>query len=94
MNLKRTIAALGVAALVACPAAATAKSVNGGSGKGAEALADVAVGDRVMVQAKVAGPIDPAKPVVARHFLDKGPVPPPSEDEEPKAPETVEPPAA
>ena len=168
MNLKRTIAALGVAALVACPAAATAKSGNGGAGKGAEAgakhegkkpkkpkkpkvktyefkglvaavadgsvqvqvlhgnsggkkfkgqtltfdvskakvkvadvnndgkhdLADVAVGDRVMVQAKVAGAIDPAKPVVARHFLDKGPVPPPSDEDEPKAPETVEPPAA
>lgn len=172
MNLKRTIAALGVAALVACPAAATAKSGNGGSGKGAEGgakhegkkpkkpkkpkvqtyefkglvaavadgsvqvqvlhgnsrgkkfkgqtltfdlskakvkvadvnndgkrdLADVAVGDRVMVQAKVAGPIDPAKPVLARHFLDKGPVPPKADDEpkddEPKAPETTEPPAA
>lgn len=61
-------------------------------------LADVAVGDRVMVQAKVAGPVDPAKPVVARHFLDKGPVPPKADDEskpedEPKAPETTEPPA-
>ena len=47
-------------------------------------LADVAAGDRVQVQAKVAGPVDPAQPVVARHFVDKGPVP---------APETTEPPA-
>ena len=44
-------------------------------------LADVAAGDRVNVQAKVAGPLDAAKPVAARHFVDKGPAPPPSGDE-------------
>ena len=37
MNLKRSLAALGVAALVACPAAATAKSGSGGSGKAPDA---------------------------------------------------------
>ena len=173
MNLKRFLATLGVAALVAFPAAATAKSGDGGSGKAPDAgakhegkkpkkpkkpkvqtyefkgvvaaladgsvqvqilhgnsrgkkfkgqtltfdvtkakvkvadvnkdgkrdLADVAVGDRVMVQAKVAGPVDPTQPVVARHLVDKGPVPAPSGDakdgdDEPKAPETTEPPAA
>jgi hypothetical protein len=57
-------------------------------------LADVAVGDRVMVQAKVAGPVDVTQPVAARHLVDKGPVPPPSDDDEAKAPETTEPPAA
>ena len=169
MNLKRTIAALGVAALVACPAGATAKGPNsdGGKGKGAASvqdgagdkgkkpkkakvrtyefkglvaavgdgtvevtitggnsrgreleretvtfdvtkakikvadvnndgkrdLADVAVGDRVMVQAKVAGPVSSSKVVPARHFLDKGPVKPPSDDDAPKAPETETPPA-
>ena len=172
MNFKRSIAALGVAALVACPAGATAPSSNddggkgkapqsakdgaGGKGKkpkkpkvatyqfkglvaavgdgtvqvtvssgnsrgkklkgqtltfdvskakvkvadvnndGKRDLADVAVGDRVVVQAKVAGPLDAAKPVAARHFLDKGPVKPPSEDgdDAPKTPETETPPAA
>jgi hypothetical protein len=152
MNLKRTIAAFGVAALVACPAAATAKKdTAGGPGKGAASaehgkgkgkskkpkvrtyefkglvvatgagtaqvavsggnsrgrklkgqtvtfdlanakvkvadvnkdgkrdLADVAAGDRVNVQAKVAGPVDPAAPIAARHFVDKGPVPAPPE---------------
>ena len=168
MNLKRITATLSVAALVACPAAATAKNSDGGHAKGPGShategkkgkqpkkpkvvtyevkglvaavgdgsvqvtvsggnskakklkgqtltfdltkakvkvadvnkdgkrdLADVAVGDRVNVQAKVAGPVDPAQPVVARHFVDKGPVPPPSEDDDeaPKAPETTETPA-
>ena len=61
------------------------------NGDGKRDLADVAVGDRVNVQAKVAGPLDAAKPVVARHFVDKGPVPPPTEDV-PPAPVT-DPPA-
>ena len=166
MNPKRTIAALSVAALVACPAGATAKndhsggkagkapkgeqqSDGGGKGKkpkkpkvatyefkglvtvvgdgtvqvtvsggnsrakklkgqtltfdvtkakvkvadvnndGKRDLADVAAGDRVNVQAKVAGPVDAAKPVAARHFVDKGPAPAPSDDDDaPKPPET------
>ena len=168
MNLKRTFATLGVAALVASPAAATAKSVNGGSGKapdkgakheakggkgkkpkkpkvhtyvfkgvvsavadgnvlvavdggnsrgkkfkgqtltfdvskaklkvadvnndGKRDLADVAAGDRVNVQAKVAGTLEGDSAIAARHFVDKGPVPAPETDE-PKAPETTEPPA-
>ena len=157
MNLKRTIAAFGVAALVACPAAATAKKdTSGGPSKGADSaeqgkgkgkgktkkpkvqtyefkglvvatgagtaqvavsggnsrgrklkgqtvtfdlskaklkvadvnkdgkrdLADVAAGDRVNVQAKVAGPVDPAAPIAARHFVDKGPVPAPEPETE------------
>ena len=167
MNLKRSLAVISAAALVAFPAGATAKSGNdGGSGKGADAgaehdgkkpkkpkkpkvqtyefkglvsavvdgkvqvavsggnsrgkkfkgqtltfdlsqakvkvadvnkdgkrdLADVAAGDRVNVQAKVTGPVDPAQPVPARHFVDKGPVPPPSDDDAPKVPETTDPP--
>lgn len=168
MNLKRTVAALSVAALVACPAGAMAKNSNSGgkAGKGSERvkdvggkkggkpkkpkvvtyqfkglvaavgdgtvqvtvnggnskakklkgqtltfdvtkakvkvadvnndgkrdLADVAAGDRVNVQAKVAGPLDAAAPVAARHFVDKGPAKPPSDDDgEPKAPETETP---
>ena len=177
MNLKRSIAALSVAALVACPAAATAKSGNGGSSKapdkgaktddakggkakkpkkpkvktyefkgvvsavadgqvlvavqggnsrakafkgqtltfdlskakvkvadvnndGKRDLADVAAGDRVNVQAKVAGTLEGDKPVAARHFVDKGPAPAPSDDgdddgddadDTPKPPPTTEP---
>ncbi|HEX8745337.1 MAG TPA: hypothetical protein VF712_19580 [Thermoleophilaceae bacterium] len=171
MNPKRTLATLGVAALVACPAAATAKNSNGGgSGKapqgdvaadhgkgkgkskkpkvqtyefkglvagvadgnvqvavsagnsrgrkfkgqtltfdlskaklkvadvnkdGKRDLADVAAGDRVNVQAKLAGPVDATQPLAARHFVDKGPVPA-ADDDAPKTPETPEatPPAA
>jgi hypothetical protein len=40
MNFKRTIAALGVAALVACPAGATAKGPHGGKDKGATTVED------------------------------------------------------
>ena len=54
-------------------------------------LADVAVGDRVQIQAKlVRGSVDTTKALPARHFLDKGPVPAPAPEEEPKAPETPE----
>jgi acylphosphatase len=173
MNFKRTIAALGVAALVACPAGATAKGPHGGgkgkapqsvqddtgsegkkpkkpkkqkvanyefkgtvaavgdgtvevtitggnrrarelerqvvtfdvtdakvkvadvNGDGERNLADVAVGDVVKVQAKVAGPVSSSKVVTARRLLDKGPAKPPSDDDAdddtPKAPETETP---
>ena len=61
-------------------------------------LADVAAGDRVNVQAKLPrGPIDTSQAVAARHLVDKGPVPAPEPEDEPKAPETgetVTPPAA
>jgi acylphosphatase len=62
------------------------------NGDGKRDLADVAVGDRVMVQAKVAGPVDASRVVPARHLLDKGPAKPPSEDDAPKPPETETPP--
>jgi hypothetical protein len=64
------------------------------NGDGKRDLADVAVGDRVKVQAKVAGPVDASKVVPAWHFHDKGPVKPPSEDDDdaPKTPETETPP--
>lgn len=66
------------------------------NGDGKRDLADVVVGDRVMVQAKVAGPVSSSKVVPARHFLDKGPVKPPTDDDDdaPKAPETPEVPEA
>ena len=51
-------------------------------------LADVAVGDRVNVQAKLpAGTVDTSKALPARHFVDKGPVPPPDPEDESKDPE-------
>ena len=51
-------------------------------------LADVAVGDRVQIQAKIVrGSLDTAASLPARHFLDKGPAPAPKPEEEPKTPE-------
>ncbi|HEX8646959.1 MAG TPA: hypothetical protein VF715_08645 [Thermoleophilaceae bacterium] len=161
MNLKRTIAAFGVAALVACPAGAAAKGPGHGGGKdkapqsvedgtggtggkkpkkpklrtyefrgivaavndgtvevtitggnkrgrelereritfdvtdakvkvadvngdGQRDLADVAVGDRVRIQVRVAGPISSSRVVPARQLHDKGPAKPPSDDDAPK----------
>jgi hypothetical protein len=51
---------------------------------GVRDLADVAVGDRVLVQSRIAkgeAP-DPAEPLVAKRLVDKGaPKPPPAEDD-------------
>ena len=50
--------------------------------------ADIAVGDRVNVQAKLPrGAVDTSQALPARHFVDKGPVPAPEPEDEPKAPE-------
>jgi hypothetical protein len=57
-------------------------------------LADVAVGDRVNVQAKLPrGGVDASQALPARHVVDKGPVPAP-EEPNPEAPATETPPAA
>jgi hypothetical protein len=52
-------------------------------------VADVAVGDRVQVQAKLPrGAVDTTQALPARHVLDKGPVPAPEPDPTPEvAPE-------
>ncbi len=51
-------------------------------------LADVAVGDRVNVQAKLPrGAVDTSQALPARHLVDKGPVPAPKPEDESKEPE-------
>ena len=62
--------------------------VRDSNGDGKRDLADVAVGDRVVVQAKLPrGALDVTQALAARHFLDRGPVkkkdPPAEHDEEP-----------
>jgi hypothetical protein len=57
-------------------------------------LADVAVGDRVNVQAKLPrSGVDASQALPARHVVDKGPAPAPKPEEEPKPEEAPAPPA-
>ena len=54
------------------------------NGDGERDLADVAVGDRVLVQSRIAkgAAPDPAEPIVAKRLVDKGaPKPPPAPEE-------------
>lgn len=64
--------------------------VRDANGDGKRDLTDVAVGDRVVVQAKLPrGALDATQTLAARHVLDKGPVKPkdpPVENEEEPAP--------
>jgi hypothetical protein len=64
--------------------------VRDANGDGKRDLADVAVGDRVVVQAKLPkGALDTSGALAARHVLDQGPVKPqdpPAENQEEPAP--------
>ena len=64
--------------------------VRDANGDGKRDLTDVAVGDRVVVQAKLPrGALDVTQPLAARHVLDQGPVKPkdpPAENEGEPAP--------
>jgi hypothetical protein len=66
--------------------------VRDANGDGKRDLADVAVGDRVLIQAKLPrGALDVSQALPARQFLDKGPVKPkhaPAENEDHPAPES------
>lgn len=58
-------------------------------------LADVAVGDRVNIQAKLPrSGVDATQALPARHVVDKGPVPAPAPEDEPKPEAPAEVPTA